>query len=638
MMGEPSIEYIINYSPVGDITVMAICFVFAILIRASYINRTRNYGIFRRILLLLFISAMTNVSYHMFLEKGYSWRIATYIARALYHLSISGMMVLFVAYIMETMHLEEKKEKRFIIIASIVYFLVLAYEIVGYFLKIGFHVAPDGTVVSGLNLFPICHLFYVGLNLYIMYTYRSRVYKQVMYGVAGAIGISFLMLIIQQFFRQTSFTAATFLFPTFALLYLVHSNPYDIETGSLNAAAFDDLIEDRYRKKKQTLLMSLYLKEFDGNGVRYPKGIQETIRQFTTFYFNSSVLFQMSNGHMILAIPIDLNPHYEVQVGEILGNFAEVYPKYRLDYKIVIVQTCKELDERNEYASMIQYMESRMQLNQTRYVKDADIELFKKQKYILEQMEEIQKNQNLNDERVVVYCQPVMNIETGEYDTAEALMRMKLEKIGMVFPDQFIPIAEQHGYIHVMSRIILHKTCMQIKRLLDNGYLVKRISVNFSISDIRQEHFCEMVEKIIGDSGIPNNRIAIEVTESQNENDFMILKDKINELRKCGIKFYLDDFGTGYSNFERIMQLPFDIIKFDRSLVIASGNSEKSMLMVEHLAKMFSDMNYAVLYEGVESDQDEERCEKMSARYLQGYKYSRPIPIEKLSEYFQCVD
>ena len=113
------------------------------------------------------------------------------------------------------------------------------------------------------------------------------------------------------------------------------------------------------------------------------------------------------------------------------------------------------------------------------------------------------------------------------------------------------------------------------------------------------------------------------------------MKSRINELKCFGIKFYLDDFGTGYSNLERIMELPFDIIKFDRSLVIASGDSRKSEKMVGNLAHMFSDMDYSVLYEGVENDMDEERCINMSAVYLQGYKYSRPIPMEQLSEFFE---
>ena len=113
----------------------------------------------------------------------------------------------------------------------------------------------------------------------------------------------------------------------------------------------------------------------------------------------------------------------------------------------------------------------------------------------------------------------------------------------------------------------------------------------------------------------------------------MLMKNKIEELRKNGLKFYLDDFGTGYSNMERIMELPFDIIKFDRSLVLAAGTDERSKKMVSNLANMFSDMEYCVLYEGVEKDSDEDMCKNMSASYLQGFKYSRPKPILDLKDF-----
>jgi EAL domain-containing protein (putative c-di-GMP-specific phosphodiesterase class I) len=117
-----------------------------------------------------------------------------------------------------------------------------------------------------------------------------------------------------------------------------------------------------------------------------------------------------------------------------------------------------------------------------------------------------------------------------------------------------------------------------------------------------------------------------------------MVKQKIEELKEHGIIFYLDDFGTGYSNMERILELPFDIIKFDRSLVIASNMDERAGKMIASLANMFRNLDYSVLYEGVEDENDESRCINMSASYLQGYKYSKPIPIKDLHRFFERAD
>ena len=111
------------------------------------------------------------------------------------------------------------------------------------------------------------------------------------------------------------------------------------------------------------------------------------------------------------------------------------------------------------------------------------------------------------------------------------------------------------------------------------------------------------------------------------------MKERMEILHEEGIQFYLDDFGTGYSNMERILELPFDLIKFDRSMVTASAQDSRSEHIVEKLAKMFSDFNYHVLFEGVENSEDEDRCLSMAASYLQGFKYSRPIPIEQLHSF-----
>ncbi len=156
--------------------------------------------------------------------------------------------------------------------------------------------------------------------------------------------------------------------------------------------------------------------------------------------------------------------------------------------------------------------------------------------------------------------------------------------------------------------------------------------------DVREKNFGFSVKQIVKDSRIPFDKIAIEITESQNEQDFLTVRDRLHELKDSGITFYLDDFGTGYSNFERIMELPFDIIKFDRSLVIASASNTDSETMVTYLARMFTDMGYDVLYEGIKNEEDENRCTKMCGKFLQGYKYSKPIPIEQLREYFEKIN
>ncbi len=261
--------------------------------------------------------------------------------------------------------------------------------------------------------------------------------------------------------------------------------------------------------------------------------------------------------------------------------------------------------------------------------------IIKKLLNILSELKNIHVRGDLNDPRVLVFCQPVLNTQTNVFSSAEALMRMKLKECGMVYPDQFIPLAEKYDYIHTLSKIILNKTCRQIRTFEQQGYKIDRISVNFSIPELRDKNFCYDILEIIKDSGIPFDKIAIELTESRNEQDFELVKGIMNHLQGLGMKFYLDDFGTGYSNFERITGLPIDIIKFDRSLTILARKDQESRFLVGSFSNIFKQSNYQILFEGVEDDIDENQCIEMNALYLQGYKYSRPIPIENLINFLE---
>jgi EAL domain-containing protein (putative c-di-GMP-specific phosphodiesterase class I) len=433
--------------------------------------------------------------------------------------------------------------------------------------------------------------------------------------------------------NQASYTVSSLMLPVIAVMYVMHANPYDAMLGTNDVNAMQDYIKNCYERKQDFIFMSLFMREFEEEGKEIPAEMQASVRQFTYKQVKSALVFKVSKGHMILFFLKKQYPDYEEKIRSILQGFMPLYDKFHYDYKIVIGESIDEVSSKNEYVSYIRNIQRTLPECTVHRVNTEDVSEFNRNLYILKELADIYRHGDLDDPRVLLYCQPVLNVKTGKYDTAEALMRLELAETGIVYPDQFIHLAEEQGFIHVLTQIILHKTCDAIRRFTDAGYEIKRISVNVSALELKDENFCGDITEIISRSGIPGEKIAIELTESQNEDDFMLMKRKIGELKEKGLIFYLDDFGTGYSNMERIMELPFDIIKFDRALVIASGAEDRSRRMVENLASMFSNMDYSVLYEGVEKDADEAMCKGMSATYLQGFKYSRPTPVVELKDY-----
>jgi len=621
-----------SYTPAADIVVSSICFVMIILVAVSYINRARSSVLFLSMVGLVLASAWADITFYTIVRVPDFQIVANWL-RCAFHAFLFLIFVHYVAYICEITHYE--KQKIYTILANVFFAVALLIDIVITAQGPTYVLTETDVVFNRNGLFFFTYIAFAVLCIALVAKVRKRLFRRIMYGFYGTMAVSIAVLLLQGLTGQSSFTVASLLLPVIAMMYVLHSNPYDVTLGTNDVKVMRDLVKYYYDKKKEFLFLSLYMRTFDEEGKELPEGIQMAMRQFVYQYFKRVRLFKISRGHVIVIFPKKQNKDYEKGIQSILNAFNSLYEQYQYDYKIVIGEAIDEVSRKSDYVNYIRNVHRTMPKCSIHRVDSDDVSAFQQSEYILKELADIYHKHDLDDSRVLVYCQPVLNVRTGEYDTAEALMRLELEETGIVYPDKFIPLAEEQGYIHILTEIILHKTCKAIKHFTEAGYEIKRISVNVSAQELKDTSFCHDIMGIIEECGVPGDKIAIELTESRNESDFMLMKEKIEELKGNGIKFYLDDFGTGYSNMERIMELPFDIIKFDRSLVLASGADERSKKMVSNLANMFADMNYYVLYEGVEKDSDEDMCKGMFATYLQGFKYSKPTPIIDLKEYMR---
>ena len=623
-----------KYYPASEITVLGVCFVMLVLLFVSFKVRMKSFRIFATI-----VATCADLTLH-YVIAGHpdAPRPLVYGLRSVYHVLLFCLLHHYCAYTCEVTNLPAKQRKPWIILATAMLILFSVADVVGIYSGRTMHIIDGEIAFEGSAIFSAGYIAFVTMLLVLLIRVRHRLYKRVMNGFFGVIAISEVVLIVARLRGQSTYTAATFLFPLIAVMYLMHSNSYDIHLGANDLRGLNNLIRYSDEHDKHYLFLSLYMRELDETGKTFSEEMRALIRHVAESYYRGSALFQVSNGHMILMVPISRNPDYEERTRRILEQFDVEYENFRYDFKMVIGQSTKELSRKNEYISFIRSIHARIPENTIYRVQPDDLNKYRKYEIILKELADIAAKQDPEDRRVMVYCQPVYNIRTGKYDTAEALMRLKHDELGIVYPDQFIPLAEENGYIHALTEIILAKTCRVLRNLVAEGYEITRISVNVSALELRDSDFCGDISRIIDGNGIDSSRIAIELTESRNDNDFMLMKERIEELKGKGITFYLDDFGTGYSNMERILELPFDIIKFDRSMVIAGSQSKRSEQVLGSLAELFSKLNYSVLYEGVENEKDEQLCCDLNASYLQGYKYSKPIPIIDLKNFFSKLD
>lgn len=624
-----------KYSPVGDLTAVAVCFVMGILMLFSYVSRGRSLRLFLYALGCLVLASLANVSWQTLIRMNNpSTYTLAFVFRIIYHAALFNIFFLYAFYITEVTSVDPKKQKIVVSASGFLTLALVAADILASRIPEGPGPITAADFRAGVDIFLIGYLINTAFMFFLLYRVRNYLFRKVMFGFYGSIAVAYIIMMVQQIWDSTSYTVVTFLLPLIAMFYIMHSTPYNAALGAVDAQSFHEMVRSLHARHIPFGFMSLYLPELDVDGSSLPTGVQAVVRRFASSYFRGSNLFQIHNGHILLLFRKTRNPDYEHRIQKILTAFKWEHQYLRYDYKIVIGESIDDISAKNEYAGLIGNVHRKMKTNTVHRLSPDDIADYNLDLYILEQLGDIHQKKDLDDPRVLAYCQPVFNLETGHFDTAEALMRLQLDKIGLVFPDQFIYLAEEYGYIHTLTEIILHKTCRAILNLTKAGYAVGRISVNVSALELKDDAFCSDINRVIREAGISSSKIAIELTESRTEDDFLLAREKMEQLRSNGIRLYLDDFGTGYTNLERIVEIPFDIIKFDRSMVVASSSDEKAGQLLESLAAVFAEMGYAVLFEGVENESDEKRCRNMSATYLQGYKYSRPVPIERLNQFF----
>lgn len=240
----------------------------------------------------------------------------------------------------------------------------------------------------------------------------------------------------------------------------------------------------------------------------------------------------------------------------------------------------------------------------------------------------------LKNDKFLIYYQPLYNVSDGNFTEAEALLRLKDKNGNFVSPDEFIPVAEQSGLIIDIGSMVLDKVCQYIHTLLSCKVDIDSISVNLSVVQLMQDNVVDRLLGIIRRNEISPNRILLEVTESTLISNYNMVGEKIRELSAAGIQFALDDFGTGYSNITHVIDLPFDVIKIDKSLIWDSVSNRRCNIMIRDLTKTFKNINLGVTAEGVETSEHDDFVRLCGCDKIQGFRYAKPMPVSQAGDYF----
>lgn len=241
----------------------------------------------------------------------------------------------------------------------------------------------------------------------------------------------------------------------------------------------------------------------------------------------------------------------------------------------------------------------------------------------------------LIDGEFTAYFQPKVHIDTGAVVSMEALVRWHKADGTVVSPMDFIPLAEETGLIVPLGEFVLETACKALQVFDGIGYPNMKIAVNLSPVQFGQENLVEMIMENLERNGVPTDRLELEITESTLIMDMEASVAKLHELVELGLSIAIDDFGTGHSSLYYLKKLPIDVLKIDRSFIRDLPEDESDAQIVKTIVLMAHSLGISTVAEGVETIEQLEMMKSFECDLVQGYYYSRPLPLEDVIVYFQ---
>ena len=299
--------------------------------------------------------------------------------------------------------------------------------------------------------------------------------------------------------------------------------------------------------------------------------------------------------------------------------------KLQMSYGIYTVEDKKmELRQMEDRAAMARKAAKNNIVTNVLFYKEQFKDTLYNRKFIEENMQAA-----ITERQFMMYLQPKYSIAKNEIIGAEALIRWHHPERGMIYPDQFIPIIEENGFIKKVDYYIWEEACRFLARCREAGVDFCPVSVNMSRVHLLDDECIQVLADMIEEYGISKKLLELEITETADNQQVSM---KALQLKEEGFTLLMDDFGSGYSSLNILLETPFDVIKLDRKFIENMTVSNKGRMILEQVVSMADKLELGLLAEGVETKEQTELLQSIGCDQVQGYYYAKPMPAEDFFE------
>lgn len=443
-------------------------------------------------------------------------------------------------------------------------------------------------------------------------------------------------------------TIMTGLFNTLTML-TIHlyvqnvSKSTDSLTGVLNRSALRHRLNQRITRKEQFSLYVFSLRGFktvnQRHGLEVGDQVLIAMSRILTSIFSKVEVFRYNGDEFALMLGTDVASN-EALIGKLLPMIDRPLRVDGIDISLDIVYARVDYPSFGEdVKSLISAADYSISLlkedgGDMRYLYDTTVvEKMTQRAKTLQRLKSA-----IADDRFVVHYQPIYSSRDNAFTQAEALVRMIGRDGKLIYPNDFIDLAEKTGLIIPMTYLVLEHVCADLRTLIDSHgsqLLLGSISVNFPYLQFTTSDMERRIDEILEKYNIPSSMIKIEITERALVADAHAVKSTMLRMNSEGFYFELDDFGVEYSNIHTFLSLPLTIIKLDRSLLLSACETPQNTAFFQHLVAGIHGTDRITIVEGVEEHDQLSMVLDCGCEYVQGYIFSKPLPFDAFSSFVE---
>ena len=422
------------------------------------------------------------------------------------------------------------------------------------------------------------------------------------------------------------------------IIYLKLENPalnIDRRTGLFTQNAFGQLIRQMYgMQEKFSVLCLSCIQKIKG---RYNADVVEMVLLEVAEYISELpgvVAFKNPDDELLLIIKDQTNS--DAIIAQIQKRFREKWGEdksIRMGMGAIFVPMAESLKSAEDVLYLLNYVRKHHKErneNKLLIIDEEIISAMYREKYIEKLLVDA-----IDKDKIEVFYQPIYSTEEKQFVSAEALARIRDEDGKIVPPGEFIEIAEQSGHILELGKQVFEHVCRFIRNKEPQRFGIQYLEVNLSVVQCGYEYLADSFIRIMEDYSVNPKFINLEITESASMKAKKTLLSNMKKLMEYGVTFSLDDFGTGQSNLNYIVDMPVEIVKFDKSMIDSYFENHKARYVMDAAMHMIHGMKLCIVSEGIETEEQFETMEKLGINYIQGYYFSKPIPEEEFLRFIE---